>query len=94
MGWGTMASAPLAPVGHLGTEAALDLLAEARAVVLEGGDVTVSLAAVDDLGGACAQVLVSLSRTLERRGNHLHLVDVPPGIAPILGWCGLPASGA
>lgn len=94
MGWGTMASAPLAPVGHLGTEAALDLLNEARAAAGLGEDVTVSLAEVSELGGACAQVLVSLSRTLERRGHHLHLVDVPPGIVPILGWCGLPVSGA
>jgi len=89
-----MASAPLAPVGHLGTEAALGLHAEALAAAGEGGDVTVSLAAVEELGGACAQVLVSLARTLARRGDHLHLVDVPPGIAPILGWCGIPASGA
>jgi hypothetical protein len=49
-----MTSVPLAPVGPLHVEAAGPFAEAARAALAAGGDVTVNLAGVTDLGGAGA----------------------------------------
>lgn len=89
-----MTSVPLAPVGPLQVEAAVSFAEEARAALARGGDLTVNLAAVTDLGGAGAQVLVALQKSLARRGDRLLVVETPPNLVPLLQWCGIdPSAG-
>jgi len=66
-----------------------DLHAQARAMVLQSGNVTVRCAKLERVDVSGAQVLIALRRRLRGEGRDFYVADVPPNVLASLAQAGL-----
>jgi anti-anti-sigma regulatory factor len=77
-----------APRGRLATDQAFALRDAGLQIAAAGEGLRIECSDLEDIGGACLQVLIALAIELEKKGARVHLANLAPVVRRTLAQAG------